>query len=74
MSSKSIHVRPHGDDWQVKVAGNSKASKVCNTQKECIDYAREQAKKQGAELSIHGRDGKIRAKESYGNDPFPPKG
>ncbi|EGD1666955.1 DUF2188 domain-containing protein, partial [Escherichia coli] len=23
---------------------------------------------------IHGRDGQIRERDSYGNDPFPPKG
>jgi len=74
MSKKSIHVTPHGDAWQVKGAGNERASKVCSTQKECIDYGRTQAKRQGAEFAIHGRDGRIRAKDSYGNDPFPPKG
>ncbi|MDE0092409.1 MAG: DUF2188 domain-containing protein, partial [Oligoflexia bacterium] len=26
------------------------------------------------ELSIHGRNGRIREKNSYGSDPFPPKG
>ncbi len=27
-----------------------------------------------AERIIHGEDGKIRQKNSYGNDPYPPKG
>lgn len=70
----SIHITPHKDGWQVKRAGNSKASKVCPTQKECIGYGTQQAKKSGAELYIHNRQGKIREKNSFGNDPYPPKG
>ncbi len=71
----SIHVTPHKDGgWQVKSAGNSRASIKCKTQQEGIGYATKQAKQKKAELCIHGRDGKIREKNSYGNDPFPPKG
>jgi len=70
----SIHVTPHGDEWQVKSAGSKRASKVCSTQKECIDIATTQAKKNGSELYIHGTNGKIRAKNSYGNDPRNIKG
>ncbi|WP_143808521.1 DUF2188 domain-containing protein, partial [Pantoea rodasii] len=29
---------------------------------------------QGSELLIHGENGRIRAKDSHGKDPFPPKG
>jgi hypothetical protein len=31
------------------------------------------AKKNQSEVVIHGRDGKIRDKDSYGNDPHPPR-
>lgn len=34
---------------------------------------RDIAKKQGTELVIHGRDGKIQDKDSFGHDPCPPK-
>lgn len=74
MASKSIHVTPHGDSWQVKTAGNTKATKVCNTQKECIDYGKQQAQRNKAELFIHGENGQIRERNSYGNDSFPPRG
>ena len=30
--------------------------------------------KNQSEVLIHGTNGKIRAKDSYGNDPNPPKG
>ena len=39
-----------------------------------VEVARSIAKNQGAEVVTHGRNGQIRAKDSYGNDPFPPKG
>jgi hypothetical protein len=70
----SIHVSPHKNGWQVKKAGSSKASKVCSTQKECIEHGTKQAKRSGAELYIHNKEGKIREKNSFGNDPFPPRG
>ena len=30
--------------------------------------------KGGGEVFIHGRDGKIRERNTYGHDPFPPQG
>ena len=70
---KDQHVTPHGDKWQVKGAGNSKATKLFDTQKAAESYARQVAKNQHSELVVHGRDGKIRSKDSFGNDPRPPK-
>lgn len=72
MSKKQQHVVPHGDQWAVKGAVNSKATKITDTQKEAIEVAKEISKNQQAELKIHGTDGKIRDSISYGNDPFPP--
>ncbi|MDM8151632.1 DUF2188 domain-containing protein [Priestia megaterium] len=68
------HVTRHPNGWQVKGAGNSKATSVHSTQKDAIDAAKSIAKNQGSELFIHGTDGKIRERNSYGNDPYPPKG
>lgn len=70
---KNQHVVKHPDGWAVKGAGNSKATKVTKTQKEAIDRAEEIARNQRTDTKIHGRDGKIRAGNSYGNDPHPPK-
>lgn len=74
MAGKSQHVVPHNGGWAVKGAGNSRATSVQPTEAKAIEAARAIAKHQGAELVIHGRDGQIRAKDSYGNDPYPPKG
>lgn len=68
------HVVPHPDGWAVKSEGATKATRVTKTQQESADIAREIAKNQGSEMIIHGKDGKIRQKNSYGNDPYPPEG
>lgn len=67
------HVVPNNGKWQVKKAGAEKATKTFDTQKEAIDYAREIAMNQQTEVVIHDRHGKIRDKDSYGNDPCPTK-
>jgi hypothetical protein len=73
--SKDQHVTPHPNGgWQVKGAGNVKATKVTNTQKEAIDIARTISENQNSELVVHGKNGQIRAKDSHGHDPYPPKG
>lgn len=71
---KNQHVVPHPEGWAVKGEGNLKATKITSTQQQAIDYARQVATNQSSELLIHGKDGKIRAKDSHGNDPYPPKG
>uniref|UniRef100_UPI0032170D22 DUF2188 domain-containing protein n=1 Tax=uncultured Draconibacterium sp. TaxID=1573823 RepID=UPI0032170D22 len=70
---KNQHVVPRGKDWVVKGAGNEKATRLVSTQKEAIGIAREIAKNQQSEVVIHGKDGRIRDKDSYGNDPCPPR-
>ena len=74
MAKKNQHVVPSDSGWAVRGEGNSRASSVHSTQKGAIDAAREQARKQGSEMIIHGRDGKIRERNTYGKDPHPPKG
>lgn len=70
---KNQHVMPHKDGWAVQGEGNSKPTRVTSTQKEAIQIAQDIARNQQSDTKIHGRDGKIRAGNSYGNDPFPPK-
>lgn len=70
---KNQHVVKNGNIWSVKGAGNEKATKNFSTQKEAIAFARQIAQNQKSEVVIHGEDGRIRDKDSYGNDPYPPK-
>ncbi len=73
--NKNQHITPHPNGgWQVKGAGNSRATVRTNTQHEAIGIGRKIAQNQQSELVIHRPNGQIRDKNSYGNDPFPPKG
>ncbi|CEO91464.1 hypothetical protein SFHH103_psfHH103d_266 (plasmid) [Sinorhizobium fredii HH103] len=72
MSKKGQHVVPSADGWSVKKAGSARATSTHQTQAEAIAAATKIAQK--TELYIHGRDGRIRERNSYGNDPIPPKG
>lgn len=70
---KNQWVVNHDGKWAVKGEGNQKVTKITGTQKEAIKVAKEIAKNQGSELIVQGKDGKIVSKDSYGNDPCPPK-
>jgi hypothetical protein len=72
--AKNQFVVPVGDKWGVKGVGNSKYTKITNTQSEAINVARKIARNEQSELVILGKNGRIRQKDSYGNDNFPPKG
>ena len=51
------------------------SSKNCgNIVTKAIEIARGIAINNHSELIVHGTNGRIRAKDSFGNDPFPPKG
>lgn len=72
--AKQVHVTKRENGWAVKTAGSEKAVKVTSTQKEAIEVGKSIAQNQQSELVIHGTDGKIREKNSYGNDPKSTKG
>jgi hypothetical protein len=74
MSKKNQHVVPHSKGWAVKGAGNNKATSVHPTQSAVIGEARGIARNQGSEMLIHGANGRIRERNTYGHDPYPPKG
>lgn len=71
---KSVYVVLRDGEWAVQTENAQRAIKITNTQAEAIEYGREIAKNQQSELIILGKDGKIREKNSYGADPYPPKG
>lgn len=72
---KNQHVTPHpAGGWQVKGAGNSRATVRTTTQKQATAVAIAIAKHQHSEVLIHGTNGRIREKNSYGHDSYPPRG
>lgn len=72
-SGKAQHVVPLENDWAVRGENNKRRTKITFTKKAAINRARQIAKNKKSELIIHNRDGKISDKDSYGNDPHPPK-
>ena len=74
MTKRNQHIVSHARGWAVRGAGAQRATSVHSTQREAIDAGRQTARNQGSELLIHGRNGQIRARDSHGNDPYPPKG
>jgi len=71
--TKPQHVVPYGNDWAVRGAGNSRVTSVHDTQSEAYEAARQIALNNQSEVVIHRPDGRIRDKDSFGRDPFPPK-
>ncbi|HAS83406.1 MAG TPA: hypothetical protein DCS43_12245 [Verrucomicrobia bacterium] len=72
--STNLHVVPHGNGWGVRREGASRVSHICDTQGAAARTARQTAIREGGETFIHRPTGEIRDRNSYGNDPFPPKG
>jgi len=73
MANKRIHVVKHGDGWAAKREGATRAGSVHPTQAAAEKAAKETARREGGEVVVHGRDGRIRDSDSFGNDPNPPK-
>jgi hypothetical protein len=71
---KNQWVVRRGDGWAQRGEGNSRVTRTFDTQQEAINAARETARREGSELLIQGEDGQIRERNSYGNDPHPPRG
>ncbi|AEK01073.1 DUF2188 domain-containing protein [Klebsiella pneumoniae] len=71
---KNQHVVPHNGEWAVRGEGNERVTSTHRTQQEAIDAARSISRNQESELVIHRPNGQIRDRDSYGKDPFPPKG
>lgn len=71
---KNVHVVPKDGHWAVKTEKSEKPYRVTETKKEAEDIGRQVAKNQESELIIHGKNGRIQEKDSFGNDDCPPKG
>lgn len=71
---KDVHVTPRDKGWAVTREGSERAYSVHDTQKEAEKAGREAARKDNTEFYLHSKNGQIRERDSYGNDPHPPKG
>lgn len=68
-----IRVSPTNGDRKVKNPENSKASGIFDTKKEAEIAARQIAKNQNLELIVQNKNWTIWYRNSFGNDPFPPR-
>ena len=73
-AKKGQHVVPSSDGWSVRKAGSSRVTRTYPTQQAAIDAATKIARNQQTEVYVLGSDGRIRERNSYGNDPYPPRG
>jgi hypothetical protein len=73
MGKPPVHVVPHGGKWATRREGASRVSGTFPTQAQAATAGRDAARRDHTEVLVHGRDGRIRERESYGNDPFPPR-
>jgi hypothetical protein len=71
MSAKAQHVVPNlQGGWSVRQTGSARASRVFSDQAAAVHYAREKAKKERTDLYVHGRDGTVRERDTYSEDPI----
>ncbi len=70
---KNQYVVPTQGGWGVRGQGNGKLTVKTDTKAEALKLGTQIAKNQQSELTILKRDGKIQNKNSFGNDPFPPR-
>ncbi len=71
---KNIHItHRRSGGWAVKGEGDSRASGLHDTQRHALEAGRRIAQNNRSELVIHDRHNVIRDKDSFGNDPHPPR-
>ncbi|XWN36810.1 MAG: DUF2188 domain-containing protein [Balneola sp.] len=70
---KSVHVYPKDGTWAVRASGSSRDASRYTSKSDAVNRGREIARKRKNGLVVHNRNGKIKFRDSYGKDPFPPK-
>jgi uncharacterized protein DUF2188 len=71
---KNQHVVMHEDRWAVKEEGGSAPVAVFRTQGQAWERAKAIARRERSEAVLHGKDGRIRERNTYGADPRGSKG
>ena len=71
---KNQHVVSRGGGWAVEAEGASAPLATFKTQSEAWEKAKSIARKERTEALLHGKNGLIRARNTYGYDPSRSKG
>ena len=74
MSKEPVFTVPHGDGWANRRAGSKRVSKTFSTKANAQTAGRATARRERTEHVILRKNGRIGERNSYGNDPHPPKG
>ncbi|MCX6433181.1 MAG: DUF2188 domain-containing protein [Actinobacteria bacterium] len=75
VAKKDVHVTPDGDGgWKVMREEAQRASSLHGTQAQAATEGRRLARQDHVEFNLHDKKGRVREKDSYGNDNYPPKG
>lgn len=74
MAKASIETYYEDGQWKSRRQGSGRAFNVGGTKAEQQAIGRTAAQNDGVEHIIKNQDGTISARNSYGNDPHPPKG
>ena len=71
---KNQHVVMHDDRWAVKEEGAATPIATFKTQGQAWEKAKAIARRERSEAVLHGKDGRIRERNTYGHDPRSVKG
>lgn len=74
MANHDVHTVPYKGRWANKRESAQRVTRTYRRQSDAILAGRELAKTSKSEHFIHRRDGTIRARNTYGHDPYPPRG
>ena len=74
MPKGDVHVLPSDKGWRVELEGSARAASSHSTQRDAAQAGRVIARRNKTELLIHGRNGRIRDRSTYGRDPRRTKG
>lgn len=69
-----VHTVPHDGSWANRREGSDRVSKVFPTKADAEAAGRRTAQNEQTEHLVHKLDGTIGERNSYGNDPYPPRG
>ncbi len=69
MAQGDLHVVPQDGQWTIKEENTDVAMSSFVTQQEAWQRGKDMARERGTEALLHGSDGQIRERNTYGNDP-----
>lgn len=74
MAKSNQWVVPTQNGWWLRKEWSNRLTKEFGTQKQATKAGTSVARNQWVELFIQWRNGRIRERNSFGNDPYPPRG